>query len=76
MSVDEIKALDTSDVGLVEEELQDGSVMIDLQGRFHSTEFATVDNNGKVKISHEQPNLQKPSNQELDDGGSPKQGGK
>ena len=45
------KTLNTSSKGLVEERLQDGTVGIDLQGRFRAVPVATVDGDGKVQVT-------------------------
>ena len=47
-------AFSTSDTGLVEvpSAVPGGGVKVDLQGRFQSPVFATIDANGKVKILH------------------------
>ena len=48
------KALSTSDQGLVEvlSSVPGGGVTVDLQGRFQSPLFVTIDANGKVKMQH------------------------
>ena len=46
-------ALSTSSVGLYEEYLPDGSVMVDLQGRFRSVAFATISPDGSLQTSHQ-----------------------
>lgn len=45
-------ALSTSSDGLVEEPSPGGGWMIDLQGRFQSVVFATVDASGNVAVQH------------------------
>jgi len=47
-------ALSTSDRGLVEVpgSVPGGGVKLDLQGRFQSPLFATIDANGKIRIQH------------------------
>lgn len=47
-------ALSTSHQGLVEtpSSVPGGGVKVDLQGRFQSPVFATIDANGKLKIQH------------------------
>ena len=52
LSARERNAMSTSSQGLVEKYHLDGSVSVNLQGRFQSTVFATVDKEGKVKTSH------------------------
>ncbi len=52
LSARERNAMSTSSRGLVEEYHPDGSVSVNLQGRFQSAIFATVDKEGKVRISH------------------------
>ncbi len=44
--------LSTSDDGLVEEVLPDGTVKVNLQGRFQSASFATVQPDGSIAIRH------------------------
>jgi hypothetical protein len=47
-------AISTSHQGLVEvpSPVPDGGVTVDLQGRFQSPLFATIDANGQIKIRH------------------------
>lgn len=47
-------ALSTSDEGLVEipSSVPGGGVKLDLQGRFQSPLFGTIDANGKLKMQH------------------------
>ena len=45
-------ALSTSHEGLVETPTADGSVKVDLQGRFQSPLAATIDANGNLRIQH------------------------
>ena len=49
-----LNALSTSHQGLVEapSAVAGGGVMLDLQGRFQSPLFVTIDANGKVKMQH------------------------
>lgn len=55
LSPEEMNAMSTSSDDLVEEPLPGGGYMIDLQGRFQSSVFATVDKSGKTIISHTPP---------------------
>lgn len=48
-------ALSSSSEGLYEEVLPDGSIMVDLQGRFRSVAFATLTESGRVQVSHRPP---------------------
>ena len=50
----ERNAFDTSDQGLVEapSSVPGGGVTLDLQGRFQSPLFATIDAEGRVKVEH------------------------
>lgn len=48
-------ALSRSDEGLPTVVLPDGTVMVNLQGRFQNLLFATVDAEGQLKIGHEIP---------------------
>lgn len=42
---------------LIKQRMADGSVKVDLQGRFHSNLTATIDDNNKLKIEHQKPSL-------------------
>ncbi len=44
--------LSTSDAGLVEEVLPDGTVKVNLQGRFQSASYATVLPDGSIAVRH------------------------
>lgn len=46
-----IPALNQSDVGLKQVRLPDGSVMMDLQGRFQEYAFVTVGSDGKLRAA-------------------------
>jgi len=51
----EATAFDTSDEGLVEASsaVEEGGMVVDLQGRFRSPVTATLDESGKAMISHD-----------------------
>ncbi len=46
------RALSTSDQGLVEVMRPDGGVMVRLEGRFMSATYATIGDDGKVRVGH------------------------
>ncbi len=52
LSYDEQNAMSTSHSGLYMEEIPGEGMKVDLQGRFQSSVFATVDDSGEVSISH------------------------
>ncbi|WP_456405579.1 hypothetical protein [Thiolapillus sp.] len=49
---EEANALSTSHAGLFEEEVPGKGIRLDLQGRFQSGMFATLNNAGKIMLSH------------------------
>ncbi len=51
------RAFSTSDEGLVEVILPDGTAMVRLGGRFMSATFATVGEDGKVRVGHDLASL-------------------
>lgn len=55
LSIDEANAMSTSHDGLYEKRLPGGGYAVNLQGRFQSSLFATVDKAGNVITTHEQP---------------------
>ena len=55
LSAEEENAFSTSDQGLYQEQLPGGGYKANLQGRFRSSVFATVDPAGGVTINHVKP---------------------